>query len=895
MSEGKEQASNGEVSVESASEVSVNEIAPYWLAALIDSADDAIISKTLEGIITSWNKGAQRIFGYTAEEAIGKPVLILIPPEYQDEEPVILEKIRRGERVEHYETSRIRKDGRLINISLTVSPIKTPEGKIVGVSKIARDITNLKQAEAALRERENQLRQITDAIPALISYIDSEHHYRFVNRNYKEWFEYSTENLVGKHLRDIVGDDAYALVLPRIERVLSGEQFSFEQLMPYPDGNERYIHVNYIPNFEEATGKIKGFYALVQDITESKKAEARLRESEARFSKAFNSSPLVLTISSLKTGKLLEVNDTFVQTTGFSREEAIGRTTIELGLWAKPADREEEMETVRRRGHVRNQEYVFRVKNGKEIIGLLSAEHIEIGSESYALTVIQDITESKRAEENLRKSDARLRLALDISRTSTFEIDLETDEVQTDDIGREIYGWEKDVPLTFSQVQTHFHADDRDAVMQAVATALAPEGSDEFEVEQRIIRTDGETRWIRVRGRAFFEGEGDLKRAVRCLGTYIDITESKRSQEKLRASEERYRMLFNSIDQGFCICEVLFDEANNPIDYRFLEVNPAFEKMTGIPKEEAITGKTARELVPNLENKWVEIYGRIALTGEPVRFMDDSDAMMARWFDVYAFRVGDDASRKVAIFFNNVTERKKSEELLRESEERMRLATEAANIYSWEIDLENQKAIYAANTEYVLGFMMPADLADSIALIHADDRPAALEKFEQAVANQTAYDAEFRIVSPHTGESIWQSTQGIFISHGRDKARRFVGITQNITQRKRAEQEREELLRREQAARREAEEASRLKDEFLATVSHELRTPLNAILGWSQMLRSGKVSQNDMPHAVETIYRNAKSQAQLIEDILDVSRIITAPDFACARHSISRRNIATGY
>jgi PAS domain S-box-containing protein len=428
--------------------------------------------------------------------------------------------------------------------------------------------------------------------------------------------------------------------------------------MPYPDGDERYIHVNYIPSFDEATGRVKGFYALVRDVTESKNAEARLRESEARFSKAFNSSPLVLTISSLKTGKLLEVNDTFVQTTGFSREEAIGRTTIELGLWAKSQDREEEMETVRQRGQVRNLEYVFRVKNAKEITGLLSAEHIEIGSESYALTVIQDITKRKRAEENLRKSDARLRLALDISRTSTFEIDFETDEVQTDDIGREIYGWEKDAPLTFSQVQAHFHADDRETVMQAVAAALAPEGSDEFEVEQRIIRTDGETRWIRVRGRAFFEGEGDLKRAVRCLGTYIDISESKRAEEKLRASEERYRMLFNSIDQGFCLCEVVFDEADNPIDYRFLEVNPAFEKMTGIPNAEAINGKTARELVPNLENKWVEIYGRIALTGEPVRFMDDSDAMSARWFDVYAFRVGDSASRKVAIFFNNVTERK---------------------------------------------------------------------------------------------------------------------------------------------------------------------------------------------------------------------------------------------
>jgi PAS domain S-box-containing protein len=128
------------------------ELAPYWLTALIESADDAIISKTLEGIITSWNHGAQRIFGYTAEEAIGQSVTMLIPEDHVDEEPAILARLRRGDRIEHYETIRRRKDGRLIDISLTVSPIKGPNGQIVGASKIARDITEQRQARKALDE-----------------------------------------------------------------------------------------------------------------------------------------------------------------------------------------------------------------------------------------------------------------------------------------------------------------------------------------------------------------------------------------------------------------------------------------------------------------------------------------------------------------------------------------------------------------------------------------------------------------------------------------------------------------------------------------------------------------------------------------------------------------------
>jgi PAS domain S-box-containing protein len=138
---------------ESLNQFQISELAPYWLSAIIDSADDAIITKTLEGIITSWNKGAQRIFGYTAEEVIGKPVLILIPPDHLDEEPEILARLRRGERIEHYETIRVRKDGTLVNISLTVSPIRGPEGQIMGASKIARDITARKRAEQDLVEQ----------------------------------------------------------------------------------------------------------------------------------------------------------------------------------------------------------------------------------------------------------------------------------------------------------------------------------------------------------------------------------------------------------------------------------------------------------------------------------------------------------------------------------------------------------------------------------------------------------------------------------------------------------------------------------------------------------------------------------------------------------------------
>jgi PAS domain S-box-containing protein len=143
-----------------------------WLAAIVESSDDAIISKSLDGIITSWNKGAERIFGYLAEEVIGKPISILIPPDRHDEESVILECLRRGERVEPYETVRRRKDESAVDISLTVSPVKNIDGKIIGASKIARDITERKRNEAQIallaREAEHRAKNVLATVQATV-------------------------------------------------------------------------------------------------------------------------------------------------------------------------------------------------------------------------------------------------------------------------------------------------------------------------------------------------------------------------------------------------------------------------------------------------------------------------------------------------------------------------------------------------------------------------------------------------------------------------------------------------------------------------------------------------------------------------------------------------------
>ena len=187
--------------------------------------------------------------------------------------------------------------------------------------------------------------------------------------------------------------------------------------------------------------------------------------------------------------------------------------------------------------------------------------------------------------------------------------------------------------------------------------------------ELRMVKSGGAQIWVHLAATVAHDAQGGFEMRI-VLG---DITERKHAELAMRESGERYRNLFNSIDEGFCVIEMIFDAGGEPVDYRFLEVNPSFEKHTGV---RAPTGKRVRELVPNLEAHWFETYGKVALTGEPIRFADRAEAMDGRWFDVYAFRIGGRESRKVAVLFSDGTERKHVEMELRLA----KLAADKANL-----------------------------------------------------------------------------------------------------------------------------------------------------------------------------------------------------------------------
>jgi PAS domain S-box-containing protein len=255
------------------------DLANSFLAAIVESSEDAIISKDLDGIINTWNKGAERIFGYSPEEAIGQPATILMPPDRFDEEPFILEKIRHGQRVEHYETVRRRKDGRLLDISLTISPIKNKEGKIIGASKIARDISERKRGEKQISFQAHLL----DAVEQAVIATDLNGTIVYWNSFAEGLYRWTAAEALGANILEIIpAAETREQAIEILTRLRGGKSWSGEFLVRRKDGSVFPAMVTDSPIVSEQ-GELIGVVGVSIDISERKRAEeerAKLHESE---------------------------------------------------------------------------------------------------------------------------------------------------------------------------------------------------------------------------------------------------------------------------------------------------------------------------------------------------------------------------------------------------------------------------------------------------------------------------------------------------------------------------------------------------------------------------------------------------------------------------------------
>ena len=468
-----------------------------------------------------------------------------------------------------------------------------------------------------------------------------------------------------------------------------------------------------------------------------------------------------------------------------------------------------------------------------------------------------ELTEkAEKAEEAAHKSEKRFRALVTASSDVVYRMSPDWSEMRQLD-GRNFIADTEQPSDTW--LQEYIPPDDQPHVLAIINEAVRTKTI--FELEHRVRRLDGTLGWTFSRAVPLLDARGEI---VEWFGTASDVTERKRAEDALRDSEERYRNLFTSMDEGYCIMEVIFDGNETPVDYRFLEVNPSFEKHSGLHNA---TGKRIRELHPDLEEHWFETYGKVALTGEPVRFVNEAKALEGRWFDVYAFRVGGRDSRKVAVLFNDITQRRASEETLRQIERSLRFI----------MDSMPQK-IFTARPNGDIDYFNPQwteftgmsfeQMQDSgwTRFVHPDDLAEKTQHWRHAFETGEPFQSEHRFRRAD-GEYRWHFSRAVPMRDEAGRITMWVGSNTDVHDIKLVE-----AVLQEQAA--ELSDLHRRKDEFLAMLSHELRSPLAPISNAVQLLGLQRGSESPIQQQARSIIERQLGQLQhLVDDLLEVSRI----------------------
>jgi PAS domain S-box-containing protein len=501
------------------------------LASIVNFSNDAIIGKTIDGIITSWNPGAEAIYGYSAREMMGRSISIVIAPDRREEFAEIMEKIRQGQRVSHYETERLRKDGQTVFVSLAVSPVKDQTGKLVGVSTIARDVTERKQAEEELHEASLYARSLIEASLDPLVTISKDGKIMDVNR--------ATELATGLERARLIGSD-FCDYFTEPEKARHGYEqvFAEETVQDYPlairHASGRVIDVLYNASvFRNSTGGVEGVFAAARDITKRKQAEEKLRRVSLYTRSLIEASldPLV-TIS--REGKITDVNRATETVTEVPRERLIGSDFS--NYFTQPEKARQGYQQVFAEGMVRDYPLAIRNASGSvtDVLYNASVFKNETGEIEGVFAAARDITRRKKAEEELRLSRERLALAQNAAHSGTFDWDIQNNVNRWSTEVEEVYGI---APGEFGGTYEDWEAlvvpEDLLTAKRAIEESLK---TGEFASEWRIRRrNDGEVRWITARAKVIFDEKGHPQRM---LGLNMDVTERKQAEEEVRRLNE---------------------------------------------------------------------------------------------------------------------------------------------------------------------------------------------------------------------------------------------------------------------------------------------------------------------------------------------------------------------